>query len=81
MATHTFKDLIAWQKSMTLAKSVYDVCASLPKEEKCVLGDQMRRAAVSVPSDIAEGQKRLNKQEFIQFLGIALGSIAELKHS
>ena len=58
---------------------VYKVCANLPKTEMYALCDQMKRAAVSIPSNIAEGQKRLNRQETIQFTGIALGSLAELE--
>lgn len=77
--THSFKDLVVWQEAMGLVKAVYGVCRKLPKEETYALSDQMRRSAVSVPSNIAEGQKRINKQEFIQFLGIALGSLGELE--
>lgn len=79
MATHSFKDLVVWQEAMGLVRTVYGVCRKLPKEEIYALSDQMRRSAVSVPSDIAEGQKRINRQEFIQFLGIALGSLGELE--
>lgn len=79
MATHSFKDLIVWQRSMKLVEDVYKSIASLPKSELYALSDQIKRSAVSVPSNIAEGQKRLNRQETIQFTGIALGSIAELQ--
>lgn len=79
MATHSFKDMVVWQEAMRLVKEVYGVCRKLPKEETYALSDQMRRSAVSVPSNIAEGQKRINRQEFIQFLGISLGSLAELE--
>lgn len=79
MATHSFKDLVVWQRAMSLVRVVYEVCGKLPKEEKYALSDQIRRSAVSVPSNIAEGQKRLNKQEMIQFCGIALGSVAEVE--
>lgn len=79
MATHSFKDLIVWQRSMKLVEDVYKSITSLPKSELYALSDQIKRSAVSVPSNIAEGQKRLNRQETIQFTGIALGSIAELQ--
>lgn len=64
---------------MVLAEGVYKVVDSLPKSELYALSDQARRSAVSVPSNLAEGQKRLNRQETIQFSGIALGSLAELQ--
>ncbi len=79
MATYNYKDLTVWQKSMDFVELVYKVCANLPKTEMYALCDQMKRAAVSIPSNIAEGQKRLNRQETIQFTGIALGSLAELE--
>lgn len=79
MATHSFQDLIVWQRSMKLVEDVYGVIEKLPRSELYALSDQMKRSAISVPSNIAEGQKRLNKQETIQFTGIALGSIAELQ--
>ncbi len=62
---------------MDLTEMVYIVCRKLPKEETYALSDQLKRAVVSIPSNIAEGQKRLNTQETIQFSGIALGSVAE----
>ena len=77
MSTHSFKDLIVWQKSMTLVEHVYDICKKLPKEELFALSDQAKRSAVSIPSNIAEGQKRVNKPETIHFSSIALGSVAE----
>ncbi len=64
---------------MALAKSVYCVVKYLPREETYGLSDQMRRAAVSIPSNIAEGQARQTKKEFLQFLWIARGSSAELE--
>ncbi len=74
-----YKDLIAWQKSMQLVKIVYSLCKQLPPSEQFVMSDQLRRSAISIPSNIAEGQKRLNRAETIQFTGIALGSAAELE--
>ena len=75
---HSYKDLIVWQKSMTLTKAIYELISRFPKEEKYALSDQMRRAAVSIPSNIAEGRNRGSKKEFVQFLRIAYGSCGEL---
>ena len=79
MATYSFKDLLVWQRSMMLVENTYQLVGKLPAVEKYALSDQIRRSAVSVPSNIAEGQKRLNRQETIQFSGVALGSLAELQ--
>ena len=79
MSTYSYQNLIVWQKSMDLVVSAYEVAKKLPKSEMFVLCDQMKRCAVSIPSNIAEGQKRLNHKETIQFTGIALGSVAELE--
>lgn len=73
-----FKKLIVWQKSMDLASKIYDLVKLLPKEEIHVLSFQMRRAAISIPSNIAEGHGRNSDKEFINFLYIALGSLREL---
>lgn len=73
-----FRDLIAWQKGMELTEMVYKITSSFPKEELYGITSQMRRSAVSIPSNIAEGQLRNSKKEFIQFFSIALGSCAEL---
>ncbi|KAA0206515.1 four helix bundle protein [Candidatus Uhrbacteria bacterium] len=75
----SFKDLIVWQKAMDLAKLVYQLTESLPKNEEFGLKSQMRRAAVSIPSNIAEGRKRGTRKDFTQFLRIADGSLAELE--
>ncbi|MBA2645488.1 MAG: four helix bundle protein [Pyrinomonadaceae bacterium] len=72
------RDLIAWQKAMDLVVTVYTTSKTLPKEELFALTNQMRRAAVSVPANIAEGQGRRLKAEFRQFLGNARGSLLEL---
>ena len=79
MATYSYQDLTVWKKSMDLVEHVYGIATNLPSTETYALMDQMKRSAVSVPSNIAEGQKRLNKRETIQFTGIALGSLAELE--
>jgi four helix bundle protein len=77
--SHSYRDLIAWQKSMTLVKDVYLCTRAFPKEEIYGLAAQLRRAAVSVPSNIAEGQGRLSKKEFKQFLAVARGSLLEVE--
>jgi len=74
-----FKDLIVWQKAMDLVEEVYRLVKKLPKEELFALSDQMRRSAISIPSNIAEGQGRNSTKEFIQFLAIAKGSKSELE--
>jgi four helix bundle protein len=76
--TH-YKELNIWQKGMHLTKSIYQLTASFPADEKFGLSAQMRRAAVSVPSNIAEGQARRGTREFLQFLSHASGSLAELE--
>jgi four helix bundle protein len=76
--TRSYKDLVVWQKGIVLAKVVYRITQSYPTEEKFGLVAQMRRAAVSIPSNIAEGQARHTTGEFIQFISHAEGSLAEL---
>jgi four helix bundle protein len=76
MKTH--KDLEVWQASIDLAKEVYETTKTYPKEEAFGLVSQMRRCAVSIPSNIAEGAARNGRKEFLQFLHIALGSLSEL---
>lgn len=78
MPLRSFRDLIVWQKAMRLARETYCLVKLLPMEERYALSDQRRRAAVSIPSNIAEGQSRNTKKEFIQFLHIAKGSNSEL---
>lgn len=68
-----------WKKSMALVKDVYILTSEMPSEEKFGLVSQIRRCAVSIPSNIAEGAGRNNKNEFVQFLGIASGSCYELE--
>ncbi|MGH9512984.1 MAG: four helix bundle protein [Terriglobales bacterium] len=74
-----YKDLIVWQKARALAIDVYRVTEKFPKAEVYGLTSQLRRAAVSIPSNIAEGQGRLTKGEFRNFLGQARGSLLELE--
>jgi four helix bundle protein len=75
----SYRDLIAWQKAMDLVTEVYRVTKEFPKEELYGLTSQLRRAAVSVPSNIAEGQARHSQKEFHHFLGHARGSLAEIE--
>ena len=74
-----YKKLDVWQKAMDLTVETYQLLKFLPKTELYSLCDQMKRAAVSVPSNIAEGQQRKSTKEFINFLSIARGSLAELE--
>ena len=74
-----YKDLLIWQRAMGLAKLVYQLTSKFPSEERYGLTAQLRRAAVSIPSNIAEGQARKGTSEFVQFLFVAEGSLAELE--
>lgn len=73
------KDLMVWQKAIDLVLEIYRVTAELPKEELYGISQQMRRASISIPSNIAEGQHRKNRKEFLQFLRISYGSGAEIE--
>ena len=75
----SYKDLVAWQKSMDLVTAVYRASQGFPKEEIFGLVSQIRRSAVSVPSNIAEGHARTSRKEFQYFLSNARGSLAELE--
>ncbi len=77
--TRYYMDLIGWQKAMDLVTEIYRLTKKLPKEEMFGLTSQLRRAAVSIPSNIAEGQGRLSRGEFRVFLGNARGSLSELE--
>ena len=74
-----FEQLIAWQKAMRLVTEIYRASGAFPKHELFGLTSQLRRAAVSVPSNIAEGQCRSGSREFLQFLRIAQGSLGEVE--
>lgn len=76
---HNFKNLTVWQRSMDLATEVYSITRGFPSEEKYGLKSQIRRASVSVPSNIAEGAGRKSNKEFKYFLTISVGSIFELE--
>jgi len=73
-----YRDLLVWQKGISLAKKVYEITERFPSAERFGLISQMRRSAVSIPSNIAEGQARHTTGEFVQFLSHAEGSAAEL---
>ncbi|MFP4487014.1 MAG: four helix bundle protein [Campylobacterales bacterium] len=75
----SYRNLIVWQKSMELAKQVYLKTKNFPKEELYGLTSQIRRCAVSIPSNIAEGRGRQSNKEFVRFLQISLGSLFELQ--
>ena len=79
MQVKTFRDLIAWQKAMELTKQIYRVSAAMPDNERFGLTAQIRRAAVSIPSNIAEGNGRGSRTDYIRFLRIARGSLMELQ--
>ena len=74
----SYRDLLVWQRGMGLAKRIYRMTKTFPGDERFGLTSQMRRSAVSVPSNIAEGQARRSTKEFLQFLSHAEGSVAEL---
>lgn len=76
---HSHEELIVWQRSMELVAEIYKLTDSFPKEEVYGLTSQIRRAAVSIPSNIAEGRGRGTRKDFVQFLRIAFGSGAELQ--
>ena len=78
-AIRSYRDLIVWQKSIELVDAVYRATANFPKNEIYALTSQLRRAAISVPSNIAEGHARKSTREFVNFLSIARGSLAEVE--
>lgn len=77
-STNTHRDLAAWREAISLVRVVYQDTAGFPKDEVFGLRLQLRRSAVSIPSNIAEGAGRNSTREFVQFLGFACGSLAEL---
>ncbi len=79
MCNKTHKDLQVWQDSMSLAKKVYRLIQDFPEDERFGLSLQMKRSAISIPSNIAEGAARSSKREFEHFLYISLGSLSELE--
>ena len=79
VTNRNYADLVAWQKVMNLAESIYRVTKSLPRHETYGLMSQMRRAAVSIPSNIAEGEGRRTPGQFLHMLGVSYGSLRELE--
>ena len=79
MKAKNYQDLIAWQKAMDLVEDVYKASRDFPREEVYALTSQIRRAAVSVPSNIAEGQGRRTTADFLRHLSIAYGSLREVE--
>lgn len=79
MIAKDYKELIVWQKSMDLVEEIYILLQTFPKEEMFALTNQMKRSAVSIPSNIAEGEQRNSDKDFVKFLFIARGSNAELQ--
>ena len=79
MAIQSYRDLTVWQKGMDMVFAVYELTDHFPTREQFRLTSQMHRAAVSVPSNIAEGHGRLSKAEYIHFLSISRGSLSELE--
>lgn len=79
MGINSYKELIVWQKSMNFVAEIYTITEKYPKSELYGLTSQIRRSAVSIPSNIAEGWTRKHLPEYLQLLNIALGSAAELE--
>jgi four helix bundle protein len=79
MEIHSYKDLTVWKKSIELVMSVYGLTKKFPSSETYGLTSQMRRSAVSIPSNIAEGRRRGTRKDYLQFLRIAYGSGSELE--
>ena len=79
MSMRGHRDLVAWQKAMELVTEIYRTTRNFPREEQCGLVSQLRRAAVSIPSNIAEGYGRNSRNEFHHFVGQARGSLAEVE--
>ena len=75
----SFRDLIAWKKGMELVKAIYDATDAFPQQELYGLVSQLRRAAVSIPSNIAEGQAHYTNRDFVRFLRLSRGSLAEIE--
>ena len=75
----SFKDLRVWQEGITLVKDIYMLCKKLPQDELYALASQMKRAAISIPSNLAEGHSRNHRAEYRQSVYVAVGSLAELE--
>lgn len=79
MKIESYRDLVVWQKAVDVVISIYELTSKFPKEEAYGITSQMRRSAISMPSNIAEGKYRGTRKDFAQFLRIAFGSGAELE--
>lgn len=79
MATRTYRDILVWQRAMDLVEAAYKMSDRFPEEERFGLTSQLRRAAVSVPANIAEGYGRTHRGDYLHHLSIARGSLAELE--
>ncbi len=79
MSVQSYKNLIVWQKAIDMVEMIYQVTRNFPKEELYGLTNQLRRAAVAIPSNVAEGHARASTAEFVRFLSIARGSLAEVE--
>ncbi len=79
MPSRNYRDLIAWQRAMDFTAAVYELSAAFPSDERFGLTSQLRRAATSIPSNIAEGQGRFSKPDFKRFLSMAHGSVREVE--
>jgi four helix bundle protein len=79
LKVHKYNDLIAWQKAMDFVVEIYKISGAFPREETYGLTSQIRRAVISVPSNIAEGQSRAGSRDFIRHLKIAQGSLSEVE--
>ena len=79
MSEAKFRESIAWNKAMELTKAVYELTSEFPKQEMFGLSNQLRRASVSIASNLAEGQGRLTRREFLHFPGVARGSTLEVQ--
>ena len=78
MKIQSYRDLIVWQKSISLVKKIYEISRNFPEEERFVLTPQIRRSAISISSNIAEGYGRRSSKDYIRFLQISIGSLYEL---
>jgi four helix bundle protein len=79
MAGRNYADLLVWQQGMDLVEAIYGITTSFPKDERFGLTNQLRRASVSIPANIAEGQGRQSPRDFLRFLSIAYGSLREVE--
>ena len=79
MVIHNYRDLVAWQKAMNLARAIYRITKSFPAEERYALTSQIQRAVTSIPTNIAEGSGRATRKELVHFLTYSLGSAYEVE--